>query len=77
MPTVYDSYSFFSKEYDRAVDVGTLSYGMRFYAKNREDLEVFRSRILSYSRTAKRRHIIETTLIDNNHIEIKFTGRLA
>lgn len=77
MPTIYDSYSFFSREYDRAVEVGSMSKGMTFYAKNREDLELFRGRILGYSRTKKRQHILETTLIDNNHIEIKYTGRLA
>lgn len=77
MPTVYDLYSFFSKEYDRAVEVGTMSKGMIFYGKNREDLELFRSRILGYSRTKKRQHILESTLIDDNHIEIKYTGRLA
>ena len=77
MPTIYDSYSFGAKEYDRAVEVGTLSTGMTFYAKNREDIERFRAKILSCSRKKRRRHIIETTLIDNNHIEIKYTGRLA
>lgn len=77
MPTVYDLYSFGHKEYDRAVEVGTLSQGMTFYGKSRTDLEAFRVRILNYSRTNKRQHILETTLIDNNHIQIKYTGRLA
>lgn len=73
--TIYDAESFNSKEYDRAVLTGTLGT-MRFYGKDRNTIEALRSRVLSYSRTAKRNHILETTLLDENHIEIKYCGSL-
>lgn len=75
MRTIYDAKSFHSKEYDRAIETGTLGT-MIFYAKDRSELESLRARVLSYSRTKKRQHILQTTLLDENHLEIKFLGVL-
>ena len=72
---IYDGLSFGNKEYDRAIKVGTLGT-MTFYLPNRQLLESFRARILGYSRTKKRQHILETTLIDDNHVKISYRGSL-
>lgn len=72
---IYDAESFGSKEYDRAIETGTLGT-MTFYGKDRHTVEKLRARVLSYSRTKKRNHILETTLIDDNHVKIKFLGTL-
>lgn len=72
---IYDAESFGSKEYDRAIKTGTLGT-MTFYGRDRHVIENLRSRVLGFSRTKKRQHILETTLIDDNHIKIKFCGTL-
>lgn len=73
--TVYDGLSFGNKEYDRAIEVGSLGT-MTFYLPNRKEVENFRAKILGYSRTKKRQHILETTLIDDNHVKISYRGSL-
>lgn len=75
MSNIYDGRSFGHKEYDRAIEVGTLGT-MTFWLPNREQVESFRGKILGYSRTKKRQHILETTLIDDNHIKISYRGSL-
>lgn len=75
MSNIYDGRSFGSKEYDRAIEVGSLGT-MTFWLPGRDQVEAFRARILGYSRTKKRQHILETTLIDNNHIKISYRGSL-
>lgn len=75
MSAVYDAESFGAKEYDRAISTGTLGT-MVFYGKDRKVLEGLRSRVINTANAKSRRHIIQTTLLDENHIEIKFLGTL-
>lgn len=75
MSTVYDADSFGAKEYDRAIETGTLGT-MVFWAKERKRLENLRARVIQCANQKGRQHIIETTLIDENHIQVKFLGTL-
>lgn len=75
MSAVYDADSFGTAEYDRAIATGTLGR-MVFYGKDRKSLEALRARMIACANAKKRRHILETTLLDANHIEIKFLGTL-
>lgn len=75
MSHVYDAESFGTQEYDRAIATGLLGT-MVFWGKDRQCLERLRARVIACANAKKRRHILQTTLIDQNHMEIKFLGTL-
>lgn len=75
MSRIYHADSFGAKEYDRAIATGTLGT-MVFWGKDRKSLENLRARIIQVANQKGRQHIIETTLIDENHISITYLGSL-